>query len=411
MARLLPDWIKAYMDYASITEAPEYCHFWTGVFTVAGALRRRVWYDQLHFQWTPNFYLVFVAPSGIISKSTTLDIGTKLLRQVKGVRFGPDVVTWQSLTEKLEEAHEGVLMPHDNLIHEMSCLTIASSEFGTLVNPADRDMIETLTAMWDSRLGLWEKTTKTSGSNKVVNPWLNIAGCTTPAWVRDSFTDFHLLGGFASRMVWVYGDEKSKLVAYLDDVIQPVEFKAKEKVLVHDLIKIAELRGPFTLTPEAKDWGRSWYSNHWNNPPKHLDREKFGGYISRKQGHVHKLAMVLTASRSDLLVIEKDILEASAKITDMIELEMNKVFDVVSQDRESRDVMELLAIVRMKGKITQKELFQLLYKKMGYDAFQKAIVSAVEAGVITVIVEANRPFIVPTQRRGNGKDGLTDSTS
>ena len=72
------DWLKAYLRYAESTEAPMHMHFWSGVSAVAGALRRRVWIDQAYFKWYPNFYIVLVAPPGIVSKSTTVGIAMNL---------------------------------------------------------------------------------------------------------------------------------------------------------------------------------------------------------------------------------------------------------------------------------------------------------------------------------------------
>ena len=81
--RKKPNWIKTYMQYSSFSEAPDKMHFWVAVSTIAGALRRRVWIDQGYFQWTPNFYIILVAPPGIVSISTSLSIGMILLRQLE----------------------------------------------------------------------------------------------------------------------------------------------------------------------------------------------------------------------------------------------------------------------------------------------------------------------------------------
>jgi len=40
MARKLDDWLKNYLVYAGVTEAPQRMHFWAGVGAIAGALRR-----------------------------------------------------------------------------------------------------------------------------------------------------------------------------------------------------------------------------------------------------------------------------------------------------------------------------------------------------------------------------------
>ena len=63
------DWISRYLQYASVTEAPKRMHFWAAVGAVAGCLRRRVWLDQKRFSWYPSFYIVFVAPPGVVGLS------------------------------------------------------------------------------------------------------------------------------------------------------------------------------------------------------------------------------------------------------------------------------------------------------------------------------------------------------
>lgn len=93
MGRHFDDWLKTYMLYTRDSESPDEFHFWTGVSTIAGALRRRVWIDMRKFLWTPNFYIILVGPPGIVTKSTTTSVGYNLLRHVEGVHFGPDSAT------------------------------------------------------------------------------------------------------------------------------------------------------------------------------------------------------------------------------------------------------------------------------------------------------------------------------
>ena len=152
------DWLKAYLKYAEATEAPQHMHFWSGVSAVAGALRRRVWIDQAYFKWYPNFYIVLVAPPGIVSKSTTVGIAMDLLRKVPGIHFGPDVVTWQSLVERFASITEAFEYQSD--FHPMSAMTLESSEFGNLLDPQDKEMIDLMVALWDGKQGGFEKSTK-----------------------------------------------------------------------------------------------------------------------------------------------------------------------------------------------------------------------------------------------------------
>ena len=390
--RKKPNWIKTYMQYSSFSEAPDKMHFWVAVSTIAGALRRRVWIDQGYFQWTPNFYIILVAPPGIVSKSTTLSIGMNLLRQLEGIKFGPDAVTWQALTQALADANEGVLMA-DGTYHPMSCITISSSEFGTFLNPNDREMVDVLVSLWDGQLGVWEKRTKTQGSDRIENPWINIAACTTPGWIAGNFPEYLIGGGFTSRCVFVYGKQKRRLIAYPSAVLPP-EFEQLQKDLVHDLEAISLLRGAYHLTPQAIEWGTAWYENHYNNRPKHLDNERFAGYLARKQTHIHKLAIVLSASEKDDLIITKDNLEVASQIVTGLEADMPEVFSLIGMQGQAKFGNTIVSIVGSYGKIEQNKLFQLCFTTMSYRDFQESLNASIVAGHIKAYNDRGTVWLV-----------------
>lgn len=391
MARVLDNWIKTYMQYSSFSEAPDKMHFWVAVSTIAGALRRRVWIDQGYFQWTPNFYIILVAPPGIVSKSTTLSIGMNLLKQLDGIKFGPDAVTWQALTQALAEANEAVLMD-GGVYMPMSCVTIASSEFGTFLNPNDREMVDVLVSLWDGQLGVWEKKTKTQGSDRIENPWINIAACTTPGWIAGNFPEYLIGGGFTSRCVFVFAKEKRRLIAYPSAVLPP-EFEELRKKLLRDLECISLLRGPIVLSPQAITWGTKWYEDHYGHRPKHLDNERFGGYLARKQTHIHKLAMVLCASESDSLIIEEHHLAAASQIVTSLEQDMPEVFSLIGVQGQSKHSIDVLAVLKSHGKISQQECFKHCFRTMSWFEFQNAVVAGQQSKQITLTQEGGQIYL------------------
>lgn len=394
--RKLDDWIKSYMEYSSFSEAPDKFHFWTAVSTLAGALRRRVFIDQAYFQWTPNFYIIFVAPPGIVSKSTTLSIGMRLLKQIDSIHFGPDAVTWQALTEALAQSTEEVLMP-DKLYHPMSCITIASSEFGTFLNPKDREMVDVLVSLWDGQLGVWEKRTKTSGSDIIANPWINIAACTTPSWIAGNFPDYMIGGGFTSRCVFVYADQKRKLVAYPATKV-PKTFKKMEGDLVHDLEAISTLRGEVTLSKNAEAYGEKWYSDHYSSHNAELSNSRFAGYLARKQTHIHKLAIILSVSErgGTDLVIRQRHLEAAAEITTSIEADMPHVFSQIGLIGITKHVDEVLQLLKSYGRMERRDIARHTFNLMGPDELGKSLESLLSAGYTTMKNEDNKIYFTYT---------------
>ena len=392
--RQLDNWLKSYMQYSAHSEAPDTFHFWTGISTIAGALRRRVWIDQVYFQWTPNFYIIFVAPPGIVSKSTTLSIGMKLLREIPGIHFGPDAVTWQALTESLAGSTEEVLMP-DKLYHPMSCITIASSEFGTFLNPKDREMVDVLVSLWDGQLGAWEKRTKTQGSDVIANPWINIAACTTPAWIAGNFPDYMIGGGFTSRCVFVYADKKRQLIAYPKTRV-PDDLSKLRGQLIKDLEIISSYKGEFQLDQAALEFGEAWYKAHYDNRNSELDNSRFAGYIARKQTHIHKLAMVLSVADQSggELLIRKRHLEMAAEITTSLESDMPRVFSQIGLVGVTKYADEILQYLRANRRVLKRDLAKYTFNLMGPDDLGSALQSLVEAGYAEITREGNQTYIV-----------------
>ena len=398
--RRLDNWLSTYAEHTAISEAPATFHFWTGVSVIAGALRRRVWIEQKIFQWTPNFYIILVAPPGVATKSTAMKIGHKLLKKVPGIKFGPQSMSWQGLLTAMSEAtvgfrtDTGVITREEkdkeslaeNVMSErsfMSCLTCSVSELGTFLRPKDADLTDFLVDMWDGQKGTWERKLVTKDAPKIENPWLNIIGCTTPSWLRANFTSEMIFGGLTSRCIFVWGEKKAQLIAYPGDMIQDEEYFKREEDLIHDLKQIAQMFGPMQLSPEAKTWGDAWYRELWSNRPKHLASDRFSGYIARKQTMVHKLAMVVSAAISNDMTIGKEAVETAAAIVTSMERDMVVVFDSITDSESAKHVDEIMTIIRRNKTIHRRTLWKHCIRLMDEQQFTAALNAAVNAGYIT----------------------------
>lgn len=385
------------MVYTRHLEAPSSFHFWAAVGTLAGALRGKVFLDMGYFQWRPNFFIVFVAPPGVVSKSTSMGVGLGLLRQVEGIHFGPDSVTWQALTDAFLEAAGTFSV--DGKEYVMSPITIAASELGTFLDPRNREMLDVLNDLWDGREVPWKRRTRAEGEKEVKNPWLNFMGCTTPGWIEENFPEYAIKGGFTSRTVFVYGEQKRAFIAYpgLEMAKDEDNLALLKSKLVVDLRKIAEISGQYTLSAEAIEWGTEWYHEHWTNPPKGLDRETFGGYLSRKQTHIHKLAMILTAAHTNALVIEQPELEKAEAILSSLEAELPSVFQNMADNRQAKHAIAVVQIVRQARRITKQNLFKRLMQYMSIEEFKVALGGAIVAGYVKETVNGDQVWVQSTE--------------
>lgn len=394
--RILQHWLKSYMEYTKHLEAPDIFHFWAGVGTIAGALRGKVFIDMGYFKWKPNFFIIYVAPPGVVAKSTTIGVGMQLLREVEGIHFGPDSATWQALTKAFTDSTEEFTLPGGEL-EIMSAITITASELGTFLDPQNREMIDVLVDLWDGREIPWKRSTKGEGDFEIAHPWLNFIGCTTPAWIEGNFPEYAIGGGFTSRCVFVYGDSKRHLQAYPKQHMTP-EFADLRKLLIQDLEDIAGIAGEYVLTEEATAWGEKWYKEHWETKHPHLRNDRFGGYIARKQTHIHKLAMIISAAqRSDMLVIPEDLQVAETFVT-ALEQNFDSVFQRITDSRDARYSVAILATLRQNPVMAKQTLWRELFSLMSHEQFEAGLEGMVRAGYATMKPKGNDIYVCLTPK-------------
>jgi hypothetical protein len=402
--RNYPDWIQSYLEFAKYSEAPTKFHFWTAVSVIAGALQRKVWIDQKYFQWLPNFYIIFVSPPGIVSKSTTAAIGMDLLRQVPGIRFGPSSLTWQSLVTALAEAPEAFELPGgDGEMLVQSAITIVASELGSLLDLKDRVMVDVLVDLWDGKRGAWEKWTKTSGNDKIENPFINIIGCTTPAWIQENFTKYLTGGGFTARTVFVYAQEKRQLIPYPARHFDQAHDDMRPKLL-QDLEMMKQLVGEYRLNPEAEEFGVEWYKKH-NERMSGADPTDDGlnSFLARKQTFLHKLGMILAASRRDELTIKKEDLQFADAMLTSIESELATVFGRISERDEVKDVMDVLKVLMAFKKLPKSVLYRKLFTRMSSMQFDAALNAVIVARRATLMQSGSDLIVTLIEEKSDGK--------
>jgi hypothetical protein len=312
------------------------------------------------FYWFPNLYILLVAPPGIIQKSSTADLGlTALLKKVPGINFGPSTMTWQALYDAFACVGEAIDIDEKTQITQ-SALVINSSEFGITLNPKDTEMVDQLVHIWDGRE--MRKRTRKDGELLIPTPCLNIIACTTPSWIAENMPRYLIGGGLTSRMLFVYGEEKARYIAYPALHI-PSDYDERQGKLVRDLERISLLKGPFKLTKEAMTWGEAWYEHFHKIEAKKLDPTLIGGYIARKQTLVHKVAMVISASEGNSLEITLNHLQIAEASISSLEENMPKVYSRIGMTRESNAGEQILAFLSRSGGVCKWEiLYQYMHR-------------------------------------------------
>lgn len=386
--RQLSDWLQSYVKFTEDTEAPREFHLWTGISTIAGALGRKCWVNMGRFQLQPSFYIIFVAPPGIATKSTTAGIGMDLLEGAKTGTLFQGSITWQAILDQLKDGE--ALVDIGGKKQLMSSLQIFASELGVLLKKEDNSMIDTLVDVWDGKSKI-QRRTRGGGLMEITRPFINILGCTTPAWLSSYAESYMIEGGFFSRAIFIYADTKDRLIAYPDTGLD-IELQT---ALENDLKRIGQLRGEFTLTEEARAWGTEWYQNLWNNPPAEISGERFQSYRSRRQAHLHKVAMVLSAVQGDSRQITLDHMLIAEQMIMMAEQHLVSIHESIVTSEKLEAYRLILKTVRRVDAIKKNDLFNELATRITYQEFTQGLEAAIFAQQIKERADKTGTYIVP----------------
>ena len=219
MPRQLSDWLDSYLDYTSDQESPEKLHLWTGLAVLSAVLRRRVWMDRAFYHLFPNIYVLIVAESARIRKSTAMKIGLTLMENsVKDVYTLGDAMTPEGLVKALnrpptvkaneEEPDKPFITPvrSDIMIHADELANL----FGYDRLRASK-MAILLTRIYESP-EKYEHTTKTDTKILLRNLYPTLLAGTDPRNLK--VLPEEAVGGLIGRLIFVTAREKRRAIAW-----------------------------------------------------------------------------------------------------------------------------------------------------------------------------------------------------
>ena len=403
MPRHHDHWLASYIKYATpVSEVEARGHRWIGLSTIAAALGRRVWIDQVTFKWYPNMFVVIVSEAGM-SKTTTLDIGADMLSSLRrdaanlggGVVFGPQKGTWQSICNKFNLVAKHAYNV-DGIKYIESPLHFSVSEWSTLISANDPEFQDMLINWWDGKPG--DRSTIYRGDEVPVNPIINMVGCTTMHTFNDLFSVRSVEGGFLSRCVIVRVN-KVATIAYpaMAALENPWRTRFGE-TMVEDLKHMNTLTGPYTLSPEAVEWGTQWYNEFKENQVAKLP-DFMVSWANRKQTYLHKIALINRISKDDSRVITLEDMQEALTWIDDIENSAQEVLGGIGMKEMARYANAIVSVVERAGggllaeEIVRNKTFRFIQNAYDWDQLMRGMM---EAGMI---LRHKGNLLTPTKAR------------
>jgi hypothetical protein len=344
--RKCQNWLSEFAKWTlPRSEAPESFIFWTGIFTLASAIKRNVTIPKrMMGSWEviPNVYILFVADPGKARKTTTANYAEDLFEIAKGITRSPELISKEALLQTLVESPD-------------QTIAILAPEFGEFMAKSGVDMYGWLTNMYDGKRRIVAKTISRS-TELAEKPCVNLLGATTPVWIAENMPESVIGGGFASRVIFIHEDtvRRRKLFynkldwSVLDDI---------QKSLSIDLARISKIKGAMEFeSQETMDKIEAWYTDTADEGT--AAHYKLSGYYERRPAYALKLAIILHLAYSDELVLTLQDFNEAVAILKQIEKKLPKVFEAVGKNPYVVDMNRIYDFILERKKVVKSDLYR-----------------------------------------------------
>ena len=377
------DWLTQYEDYTSSFEPPQLFNRWLGLVALSTATQRQIYLPDAFSRIWPNLFVVLCGPSGT-GKTQAMRAMFPVLEGL-GIRRSPDKATAAYLARDLSES-----AVNDKLTEAWKTpYLIWAEELPSFMgmDAAKSGMFADLTALYDSP-DKWFKGTTTQGESIIPYPFVCMVAGTTPQGLHDVLPLSTVGQGFTSRVVFPYAGYSQKRVPFK---VWGKKEEAALLMLQKDLVVISKLQGSMSFSQAAKVQWEQYY-NERKMPTDEFDDERLRGYSARKPLNIQKIAMLVSLSRGDDLIITGPDLNKSILMQHELDAGMYAVFaELTSSPINSAYKIALEHLEKATDHtLTHAELMRKLCHRLDAKQFAMMIDGLVQTEQIDKIVDSTR---------------------
>lgn len=436
---LVPEggFIRDFVYWTKGIESPTEFAIWAALWLLSSLIKRDAWFKwQTEFPLYPNLYVIFVAPPGILKKSTMISRAGFL-----GYLAPMTVKDEWTASKKILTVHRGKITPeglHDLLIPEEdywadhvngtgqpastpiargSQLSLQITELTTFLSKAKYNvgLVDKLTKLYDCE-SIDDEYTKTDKGSVLKDIYVTFLGATTPDGMRMSMPDEAFGGGFMSRTVVVYSE---KITRFYPRPVQLPGAPTSDE-MAKRLGWLAErVKGEYDLSPEADEAHRLWYRPFKMNLLKHSEQQMH--LRSRLDTILLRMAMLCRAQRYEPgNIIELDDYLAAKKILFATLQDNGNVFDTVGATPFGEVAARLKRFMLRRDAPTWRDIQIGMSRYAKSDEVQDVLQTLYDAGYLAITLDGKEQNTVRRDkdavykwvgpRGGIDEDGNEDET-
>lgn len=363
--RHFPDWLEAYFSYANDHFCPQPFHEWVGRSVVAGALQRKVSLRQEKITHTPNIYVMLVSHPAA-GKSTAIDPGTDLIEALRD-EFNPNFSiipnqgTEAALVKQMQIQERFSLPGVSDMFPHSSGYFYASEASSSALQNVYGNYIATLTALYDCPKWFRKQLAGQTEMTVIENGCVNLLAGATFEYLKTLVNEQTVHGGFASRLIYVVNPERKVREISWGEKVVDVNHGLRRKLL-EDLAQIHALAGPVTATKDFRNAFVKWFPD-FDRQLIALNSASLSSLMSRKGTNLIKIAIILSAARSNDLIVDQGHFEEAQRIMDVVTEDNKYVLSMAMMaNKESQNgVTQFIgnALKKRGGVLSMKELKRL----------------------------------------------------
>lgn len=384
MARQLKKpWLSSYMDFTAESESPRQYNLWCGLSAISCSLKNRVYMVRHPYKIYPNQYVILVGPPGV-GKGTAINPATDLVKEASTANFISDKITPEKILEVLAAGFTGVTTTqtaggHVNVLSTKdSTATIVSTELPILLQTSEW-MLPLMCELWEKGEFTYSTKTKSSFTAKGLCVGL-IAGC-VPNYISKLNKEAMaaVTGGFTSRCVFVYAGEKGKHIPWPSI---NGNFQSLHDNLINDLQHIGLLNGQFQFAQETRKLWEEFYNGD-SIKADQFESEVVSGFKARMVSHVIKVAMCLSVSEGDSLILKRDHLFNAIALIEAVKKELDVTFRSVGESSLAVAQDRVLRYIELRGYVSRSQILRDNYRHVTDEDLNRILLVLTSAGFIT----------------------------
>ena len=375
MARRCRNWIAEYIGLvAPSSESPLSFIFWSAATAISTVLKRNVYVGRGTYRLYPNLYTVLVGRPGI-GKGTAIKPAINLMKEAKVGNFLSGRITIEYVLERLSVGWPQPMLGGTMKVGNESACLIYSTELSVFLS-ASVNTLPILCDIWDFDEGDFEYGTRHKGEFRIKNPSLCLLGGSTQEWLISSIPSSAVGGGFTRRVNFVVANNREKLLPW--PVVQ--NHSGIRDFLIQDLQSISKLKGEYNFSNDVRPLFESCYSK--DSQPTEYDDEATTSYKTSLWAQVVKLAICMSASRGDDMIINKEDFRKAYDAIMTVANNVPKVFRGVGESEFAVVTDKLLRFLEAKGFANKQEITKALWRDATHEEIDKILATLLQGAVI-----------------------------